>query len=147
MNIKKGFTLLELLVVIAIIMVLTAAGVASYGVVTKRSRDSRRVSDLEQIRQGLEMYRSDNGYYPNVNSGGYATAANLVATMVTTYMPSIPNDPKNDGTHQYYYVATTVSNGQYYGYCLCANEESLAAPTNTCGVALPANCNYGIKNP
>ena len=52
---KFGFTLIELLVVIAIVGILVAVGSISYLTASKQSRDTRRKTDLEQIRQALKL--------------------------------------------------------------------------------------------
>lgn len=140
---NKGFSLLEILVVISIIMLLTVSGVAAYSTVSKNSRDARRKSDLEQFRQALEMFRSDQGYYPGVNTGALATAANLNTGNATTglypnYSPVLPTDPRFNGTNPYLYQATNVSNARYYGYCLCAVLEAATAASNNCNSLTPA---------
>lgn len=140
-----GFSLLEILVTTGIILVLTSIGVASYVNANKRSRDSRRTSDIQQLRSALEMYRSDNGYYPPINPT-FGTIAALGAVLVPTYMAALPNDPKSG--QQYYYQATDSSGGapaRYYGYCVCGEYET-SSSTGTCS-ALAASCNYGERNP
>lgn len=139
-----GFTLLEILVAIAIMLVITAIGVVSYGTVNRRARDTRRVSDMEQIRQALEMYRSDNGFYPAVNTGGFGTVGNLSTLVTGGYIPALPQDPQSGNTYQY--RALNPSGGNYYGYCVCANLENAPANPGTCS-ALGGGCDYGQKNP
>jgi general secretion pathway protein G len=152
---KNGFSLLEVLVSASIIAVLTVIGIVSYGSVNKRSRDVKRKGDIEQIRSALEMYRSDNGGYPQVNTGGFGTAASLNTGdsdgLVATYMPSIPTDPQ-PSDHQYFYAATNfdADTELYYGYCICGFVESQEEnPTNSCiAFDLPEeSCTYGLKNP
>lgn len=142
---NQGFTLLEILVAIAIILVVTAVGVVSYTTINKKARDSRRTSDMQQIRQALEMYRSDNGFYPPVNTSGFDTTANLAASL-TTYMSAVPVDPKHSVTQQYLFSATDVLNGQYYGYCLCIKMENTPSSAGTCS-SISSSCNYGERNP
>jgi len=57
---RQGFTLLELLIVIAIIGILISIGVVSYGAAQKKSRDSRRMSDLKAVQAAFEQYSADN---------------------------------------------------------------------------------------
>lgn len=141
---QKGFTLLEVLVSATIIAVLTAMGVVSYSSVNKRSRDVKRKADLEQIRSALEMYRADNGEYPDTGAGAMTNASNLSTPLVSTYTPAIPGDPS---TGAYYYQAVATA-GVYSTYCLCANLETITAGTqSTCTVALHASCDYGLKSP
>jgi len=51
---QKGFTLIELLVVIAIIGLLSTLAVVSLNNARTKSRDARRVADIEQIQTALE---------------------------------------------------------------------------------------------
>ncbi len=142
---KGGFTLIEVLVATTIIAVLAAVAVSSYTSVNKRSRDSKRKSDVEQIRSALEMYRSDNGFYPPVDTTGFGNVSDLSGYLVSSYLPAIPSDPKS--TQTYYYYALNQSGTNYYGYCLCGLLETQTTTTNTCSVSLPAACNYGVKSP
>lgn len=139
---KKGFTLVELLISVSIIAILVAIGVASYATINKQSRDTKRTSDIEQIRSALEMYRADNGAYPPLGSGNWIAASGLDATLVPTYLPQIPADPKS--SQSYLYLSTNVSGGNYYGYCISAVTEA-QNPADTCPPA--TGYSYGVKNP
>lgn len=144
---SKGFTLIEVLVAATIIAVLTAIGVVSYTSINKRSRDTKRKSDMEQIRSALEMYRADIGYYPNAGGGGWANASSLDTDLVVNgYMAAIPSDPKSS-TQVYRYKATDLSSGNYYGYCLSALIEAELNPTDTCTPDTVNSHNYGLKSP
>jgi len=113
---KKGFTLIELLVVISIIGILI--GISLFGMQGAResSRDARRKSDLEMIRSGLEIYKSDcNVYVPAPLSwGGLLTGSCPTAN---TYIATIPKDPL-DPTYVYTYARPTTTT-----YTLCATLE------------------------
>src|SRR3989344_2270692 len=62
---KRGFTLIELLVVISIISLLSSIILASLGVARSKARDSKRVQDMIQVRNALELYATDHdGLYP-----------------------------------------------------------------------------------
>ncbi len=141
-----GFTLIEVLVAATIIGVLAAVAVSSYASINKRARDAKRSSDIQQTRSALEQYRSDNGFYPSVDTSGFGNVSDLTSYLVSSYMPAIPSDPQSP-TQAYYYYATNLSGTNYYGYCLCGKLETLLSSTNTCTVSLPANCNYGVKSP
>lgn len=144
---KNGFTLIEILVAATIIAVMSVAGVASYTRINMRSRDAKRKSDLEQVRSALEMYRVDNGYYPNTGTG-FNQLSDLDSELVPTYMPEIPKDPKNTpSTPVLYYYSPLGSGSPYYSYCICANLENESGSGTCTGVTLPAECNYGLKNP
>lgn len=148
---QRGFSLMELLITVSIIAILVAIGIASYATINKQSRDTKRKGDLEQIRAALEMYRSDNGYYPSVGSGTWTQASSstdalvgLTPALVPTYIPAVPLDPKS--TQQYMYIATNGSGGAYYGYCVSAALEG-ENPSDTCTQTLPTGHTYGIKHP
>ncbi len=145
---NKGFTLTELLISISIIAILVTVAIASYNSVNKQSRDTRRKSDLEQIRSALEMYRSDKGYYPaplGDTGGTFGPASDLEADLKPDYLPSIPTDPKNSVS--YFYTAVSLVGSNYYSYCICGELES-GQSSNACSVVLPAaSCNYGLKSP
>ena len=64
---QDGFTLLETLVVITIIGILAAVVTVSYSSVQASARDSVRLSDLEQIRLALNLYKQDFGSLPSGN--------------------------------------------------------------------------------
>lgn len=114
---RRGFTLIELLVVIAIIGILIAVGSLSYAKAVQLSRDSRRKTDLEQIRQALETYRSENASYP----------ANM-SSLEPDYITIVPNDPK-EGTPGYTYAYTQLSSTTYK---LCAELENFTTDASYC---------------
>lgn len=144
-NNHNGFTLIEILVAATILAVLAAIGFVSYASINQRSRDSKRKSDIEQVRQALEMYRSDNGYYPATGSGSWTDASGLSSVLVSTYLPAIPSDPKSPD-QVYRYQATNATGGNYYGYCVSALLES-ENPSDTCTPDTVNSHNYGVKSP
>lgn len=115
---NKGFTFVELLVVITIIGVIFASGIVAFTSITIRSRDTRRRSDLEAIRQSLEMCRSLSGEYPSTiyDAGGISCSASGPILMST-----VPTDPKpgDSCNSQYAYVRSTTTT-----YTLTACQES-----------------------
>ncbi|MDO5561830.1 MAG: prepilin-type N-terminal cleavage/methylation domain-containing protein [bacterium] len=87
-----AFTLIELMVVIAIIALLAVVGITSYATALKKARDSKKMSDIENIAQALVLYRSDNGSYPvtstvktSLINGKYLTDANAVGLSDGSY--------------------------------------------------------------
>lgn len=135
---KRGFTLIEILVVSTLLAVLAVIGVTSYASISTRSRDAKRISDLEQVRSALEMFRTDNGSYP-ISAGAMSTS--LAGLVTAGYMPVIPKDPK-DPTSQYYYKPVGAA-APYYQYCICAQNETVK---NTDCAAM-YSCQYYLKNP
>ncbi len=68
-----GFTLIELLVVVAIIGLLTSLIAVGFGNARLKSRDSKRLSDMNQIKTGLDLFYTSAGGYPDLTiwSTGY----------------------------------------------------------------------------
>jgi general secretion pathway protein G len=113
---SKGFTLVELLVVIAIIGVLATLVLLQLGTARARSRDTKRITDINQIRTAVEQYFEDNnGHYPaNIDN----------ATLAPKYITRVPNDPlvTTQAYHYAYYPDTNPTSFQIW-----ANLEQNAA--------------------
>ncbi len=99
---NTGFTLIELLVVIAIIGLLSTVVMTSLNSARKKGRDTRRVEDLNTIRQALEVYYDDNGKYPTA----------LSALTTGGQLPVVPTDPQSGNA--YSYAVDSSSNPQSY---------------------------------
>lgn len=149
---RGGFTLVELIVVIALIGLLVTAGFASYINSMRSTRDSKRKTDLEKIRAGLELYRSDNGAYANVTAGNAYTYLRPALSSPTPYINAdqFPNDPRSNLNYYYYYQRNYAGGGNNT-YRICAYLEAPKADdppcpggSISCGVA---NCNYGLSQP
>lgn len=99
---NRGFTFIELLVVVTISALLMGAATVGYSSISRRSRDTRRKTDMETIRSALELYRSEQGSYPlSVTEGG------SIAIGESTYLNPVPSDPK-DGSYVYTRTSTTT---------------------------------------
>lgn len=132
-----GFTLIELLVVITIIGILMGLLLVSFQGTRKSARDGKRKADLEQIRSGLEMCRSDTdtGSYPVGTTLPIAGGINC-----TNYLPSVPKDPL-DPTYLYPYSGTKNT------YVLCAYLETGSGTVTDCGSCGALACNWKVINP
>jgi prepilin-type N-terminal cleavage/methylation domain-containing protein len=150
-TLKNGFTLIELLVVISIIGILVGLSVFGLQGAREASRDSRRKADLELIRSGIEIYKSDCNTYP-AGSGNPATVfgsalvgddSNPSCDSGNTYISQVPQDPAYPGSNYLYW-----SDGITYE--ICTSEEQSQASTVTCGSSSncgTASCNYKVVNP
>ena len=109
---KRGFTLIEILIVIAIIGVLASVVLVGLGPSQRQGRDARRLSDLRQVQNALELYFTRCGFFPDPNgaraspqcaASGAGTWTELVGTLTTggIGVAQIPNDPVSGRTYQY----------------------------------------------
>jgi len=106
---RLAFTLIEILVVVTIIAILFALAITQYDMAQKKSRDSRRVADLLSLKAAIELYRHENGVYPEPGRG-YRTAAAAnwsgpcemnrplagvpwIKGLAPTYIDALPEDP------------------------------------------------------
>lgn len=73
-----AFTLIELLVVISIIGLLITLIVAVVGPIQRKSRDTRRKSDINLFLTGLDQFKFEFKVYPNYTMylGSYGTSGN-----------------------------------------------------------------------
>lgn len=144
-KLKKGFTLIELLIVITISTLLLAGSILSYTNLSRNSRDTRRKGDIEQIRSGLELYRSTNtnGSYPTsaaayINCNYNGAINEVIGGNTNTYLARVPKDPKCS-KFSYYYCSydkdRNVCNGTANNVCV---DYVIGAKLEDPGAA--ANC-------
>lgn len=113
----KGFTLIELLVVISIISVLSTVAMTSLQGARLKARDTQRLSDVEQIVNALEIYKTSHGNYPANSDGNDAYGGwdigylgtdgtdTFIQPLVTDNLfTRVPGDPTgNSSTTSYLY--------------------------------------------
>jgi len=120
---EKAFTLIELLVVVSIIGLLASIVVVALGGSRSEARDAKRIADLKQIRNALELYFNKYGYYPpsycGVGSDGYNCNGYRYSMAGGNWIPgleefiTIPVDPINNASQPW---EKTVNNYSYaYG--------------------------------
>lgn len=137
---KAGFTLIELLVVIAIIGVLASVVLASLNNARRKSRDSRRITDIKQLQLALELYF-------DANTNSYPAALSSLAT--GGHIPVVPQDPLGGtATCRPNYCYGTQSATPITTYHLGANLEDTTNPAlsndKDCVSSGAANCVTGI---
>lgn len=82
---QRGFTLLEIMVVIVILGLLASFIIPNLMGNKDKADRQKAVSDITALENALDMYRLDNGRYPNNQQG--------LAALVTK--PTTPPVPRN----------------------------------------------------
>lgn len=141
---NKGFTLIEILIVVAIIGILASIVLVGLNPSKKAANDARRLSDLKQVQNALELFYNKCGYYPVPGVSETGSSCNDFTTHKSGQTPdptqetvtwtgltnslrnsvpgvgTIPSDPVG-GTFSYTY-GVDLSDGQ--SYVLKAQTES-----------------------
>lgn len=121
---QSGFTIVELLIVIVVIAILALLVVTTYGGAKAKTRDAKRVSDMQGIQTQLEAFFASNDYYPatvDLNTGSWRT------TNMKNLDPAILSDP-SDTTNQTLSNATATATGKKYGY-VATHDDGTACTT------------------
>jgi prepilin-type N-terminal cleavage/methylation domain-containing protein len=123
---ERGFTLVELMVVAAIISVLSAVLFASFDEGRKQSRDKIRRAELKELQLAIELYKAQNGLYPergcgvtnnNIWTGPGPQTPTLavecpeyIVGLAPSYVASLPLDPnqEQDSNKGYLYLTNSA---------------------------------------
>lgn len=112
-----GLTLIELLTVMSIIGILAVFVVTTLTESTAQSRDAERQADLRTMQTAIELYRQENGRYPEGCNGAgnwsgergsdYECATSgeqYIVGIAPKYIRTLPSDPRpqaNDSGYAY----------------------------------------------
>ena len=96
-SVKRGFTLLELLVVILILGLLAAFVVPNIVGAGDKAKRDLVCSQMHSIANALDMFKMDNGMYPDTEEGLKALVSNpdsdkYPAYSNKPYMKRVPKD-------------------------------------------------------
>jgi type II secretory pathway pseudopilin PulG len=98
----RGFTMLEIIIAVTLIVLFIALPILAYTNYMKKSRDTKRKDDINKISAALELYKANNGRYPD--------PLNWQEALVEGgYLAEIPVDPR-DGDQ------IPGGNGKSFGY-------------------------------
>jgi len=98
-NKNKGFTLIEMLIVITIIALLASLILVGMGGARAKTRDSRRIADLHNVMNALELYYAKDYSYPDASNWD-----GLITTLTTggIGVTRVPKDPLSPNkTYEY----------------------------------------------
>ncbi|SRR5258708_418567 len=164
MNRNRGFTLIELLIVIAIIGILSSLLFVNFSGARERARDSKRKTDLTEIKSALQLYYNDYGKFPAAGagntiagcgaagtstcdwtSGSTAGSAFSAGNPANVYMGVMPGDPLSP-TVQYSYAVDATVDYKLQTTLENASDTDAAKSQSRCGVAVPVAKVYMICN-
>lgn len=91
-----GFTFLEIIVVVAILGILAAIVIPNMFSSVDDAKRTQTITNIGQLKQGLEMYRLDNSRYPTTEQGLKALVEKPTTDPTPSrwkqYLPEIPKD-------------------------------------------------------
>ena len=120
---RLGFTLIEIMVVISIISLLASVLYINFNAARENSRDQVRKTDLKQLQLAVELYKAQNGRYPESGcgtvwagpgptTGNYAQCDDWIVGLVPEFIAELPLDPNTD-TNQGYFYRTDATGSRY----------------------------------
>ncbi len=151
---KNAFTLIELLVVIAIIASIVGLALPNYLSARERARDSKKKSEMRELKAALRLYYNDFNNYPaddglghingcGVGGAGPCPCSSTVdfasgATCDNLFMKKLPSDV---GVGTYYFQG---ANGE--DFCLSTlldnkSDQDIAVSQSRCASVCGVNCN------
>jgi prepilin-type N-terminal cleavage/methylation domain-containing protein len=142
---QAGFTLIELLVTMGIIAVLTGMAIFNFNQSRMRARDIQRKNDLGQLIKALELFKNDNGSYPNVADGNIQTQLIDGGYTKVTFV-----DPRGSEWASYQYKTDDVGYKTYFMMaCLENKADNVRATTTQCsefpnGKGVNHECDCGL---
>jgi prepilin-type N-terminal cleavage/methylation domain-containing protein len=112
----SAFTLIEVIIVVAIIAILIIAAIWAYRTQILKGFDSRRKTDMYQIKVALEEYEKDHNCYPTA-----VLYREQGEEILKPYIPFLPKDPRtkedyvytpqsDTGCPKWYWLFTSLEN-------------------------------------
>ena len=114
---QGGFTLIELLVVIAVIALLASVVVIALADARQKSRDVKRLSDIESMNTAFELYFASYKGYPTSTAGSPAgLSPKFAATLPSNPQPADSNCGALDYNTLNASIPVGTMAGAYYYY-------------------------------
>jgi type II secretory pathway pseudopilin PulG len=123
-NIKNGFFRIEAAILIVVLVIAALVLGLSFLSAKTEARDKKRVIDITQIQTALNVYFTENGFYP-------ATTSNGIPDGIKTYLDFWPTPPGADGgcsAEQNNYTYVQKEQGANYLLTFCLGRGVNALP-------------------
>ncbi len=134
---RRGFTLIELMIVIIVIAILALIVIPKLAGASVKAKESTVSANLGMIRNALEQFQSDTGYYPNTledmvkstGAQGYdgTAAVSVAATYKGPYMRQQGGIGTNAGIPKNPFITSAVSEAAGTAAPTAATVPSTAA--------------------
>ena len=145
---KQAFTLVELIVVITILAILWTIAFISLQCYSAQARDSKRLSDIQNIKKSLELFSLNTWKYPLPDSGTWVLYAGeilctqwIVWDTVTINLSRNLNEKPLDPLTEIEYTYSTINSQTKYEL-LSIYESDLVSYNNLLKQTNAGNANY-----
>jgi len=128
----QGFTIVELLIVVVIIGILASLIIVSYMGLQARARDTERKTDVQAIVKSLELFWTDNGYYPKASDMSQINAAWIRANLQNLPASAIINPSSPAGTVNSIKKLGPSTDYMDYGYTSLDSAGTTDCNTDPC---------------
>lgn len=142
---KNGFTIVELLIIIVVVAILATLVVVGYNGVRDSANDTRRVADLNKLKDAITLWSTQTKTMPENSGTGYGNngfgwvygtgyAKSLETLLIETgYLDGEVRDPVipvGSGSYMFYRCGTSTNNGLNKIYGLFARTKDPNAKGN-----------------
>lgn len=153
-NSKSGFTLIEILIVVTIIALLSSVVLVGLQPARTAARDVKRMADLNEVRNGLELYFNKCGYYPglpvpSLPCGKFAQISSWaeLSDALTESNLDITRIPAETIAGEHYLYATSDNGRQYVVGAVLEDPNNSALLTSLHNDKLPFSVPFSCDPP
>jgi type II secretory pathway pseudopilin PulG len=130
-NLVNGFTIVELFMTIAAVTLLLIMGINQFTTVGQKNRDEERISDVKEIRDALDLYEIEKGFFL-IKRAEVAITGNddlSIALKDAGVIKNIPLDPRYP---QSTYTYKSDSFGSDYVIKFCLESDKIPDYSKGC---------------
>ncbi len=145
---NKGFTLIEMLIVIVIIAILMGVVLTGVGGFQASARDTRRIGDMRNAQNFLELYFAKCGRYPGDSgcSGSSPASWDALKTLMVSGAGITSSFPSPVGGKPYYYGVSSDGLRYVIGAELERDNSVLKDDVDTPGFTI-SNATFSCADP
>jgi prepilin-type N-terminal cleavage/methylation domain-containing protein len=147
---RRGFTLVEMILACAIIGILASIAYGTFTGMRERARDTQRMSDIEQLRLAMKLYKDTYGTYPDYRFGSIIGEGEPIDDELSAFFSTVPADPLGSGGGNFKYAYDSEFNCPSVGndVIILMAESMEHAPnsnwTTVCNGVAPGTNSYAV---